>query len=202
MNCERHRVTDRRKTRQRRSEGFDPGEYLNRVGEAFASPWPFQTAAKEMSIISRRSPPSIRFTGRIVSSHRCPSSGARIFAVARWPDSDRSTGEMKPDHDDRLEAGGDFRRPIECFIERLQPREIVGEVANPVLETVRRSWWRAFDRVCGFFVLLRLSIHDRAYGPEPPTPADLLRGADHERLVRTFPMTGETIEPRNDACPG
>jgi len=69
-------------------------------------------------------------------------------------------------------------------------------VDNPVLEAARRLWWRAIDRVCGFFVLIRLSILDRIWGPEPPTPADLEREADHERLVGTFPMTGETIEPR------
>ena len=69
---------------------------------------------------------------------------------------------------------------------------------NPVLEAARRLWWRAIDRVCGFFVLIRLSILDRIWRPEPPTPADLEREADHERLVGTFPMTGETIEPRND----
>jgi len=77
-------------------------------------------------------------------------------------------------------------------LEKLQPPEIVGQVDNPVLETMRRLWWRAFDRVCGFFVLLRLSIFDRIHGPEPPTPADLTREADHERLVGAFPMTGDT----------
>jgi hypothetical protein len=33
------------------------------------------------------------------------------------------------------------------------------------------------------------------YGPEPPTPADLKREADHEKLVGVFPVVGETIEP-------
>jgi len=36
-------------------------------------------------------------------------------------------------------------------------------------------WWRAFDRVCYCFVLVRLSIRDRICGPEPPTSADLKR---------------------------
>jgi hypothetical protein len=35
-------------------------------------------------------------------------------------------------------------------------------------------------------VLIRFSIHDRIYGPEPPTRADLIREDDHERLVRAF----------------
>jgi hypothetical protein len=104
---------------------------------------------------------------------------------------------MKPDRDDRLEAGGDLSQPSETFLERLHRPEIVGQVDNPVLETVRRLWWRAIDRVCGFFVLIRLSILDRIYGPEPATPADLQREADHDRLVRAFPMTEETIEPKN-----
>ena len=102
---------------------------------------------------------------------------------------------MKADHDDRLEAGGDLSEPGEFHLESLQRPEIVGEVANPVLESIRRLWWRAVDRVCGFFVLLRLSIFDRIHGPEPPTPADLTRGADHERLVRVFSAAGEVIEP-------
>jgi hypothetical protein len=78
---------------------------------------------------------------------------------------------------------------------RLQPPKIVGEVGNPVLETVRRFWWRVFDGVCNRFVLIRLSIHDRIYGPERPTAADLTREADHERLIRAFPAAAEAIEP-------
>jgi hypothetical protein len=105
---------------------------------------------------------------------------------------------MKPEQDDRLEAGGDLGSPREFSLEKLQPPEIVGQVDNPVLEAVRRLSWRAIDRVCGFFVLMRLWIFDRLHGPEPPTPADLQREADHERLVRGVPMTGETIEPRED----
>jgi hypothetical protein len=102
---------------------------------------------------------------------------------------------MKPEQDDRLEARGVFSQPRECSTESLRPPEIVGEVANPVLETVRRLWWRAFDRVCDFFVVIRLLIFDRIFGPEPPTPADLKREANHERLVRAFPAAGEAIEP-------
>ena len=102
---------------------------------------------------------------------------------------------MKPDRNDWLEGAGDLGEPREFSLEKLQPPEIVGKVRNPLLETVRRSWWRGFDCVCGFFVLLRLSIFDRIHGPEPPTPADLTRGADHERLVRVFSAAGEVIEP-------
>jgi hypothetical protein len=93
---------------------------------------------------------------------------------------------MKQEQDDRLELGGVFSQPTQRSRERLQPPEIVGEVANPVLEAIRRLWWRAFDGVCNHFVLIRLSIHDRIHGPEPPTPADLKHEADHERLVRAF----------------
>jgi hypothetical protein len=55
---------------------------------------------------------------------------------------------MKPDQDDRLEARDFFTQPRECSAESLHPPEIVGEVGNPVLETARRLWWRAFDHVC------------------------------------------------------
>ena len=72
--------------------------------------------------------------------------------------------------------------------------EIVGEVANPVLEAVRRLFCRALDRVCYCFVLIPLSILDRIFGPERPTPTDLKREADHERLVRAFPVVGKAIE--------
>ena len=75
---------------------------------------------------------------------------------------------MKGEQHDRLEAGGDLSEPRECSPERLQPPEIVGEVKNPVLEAIRRLWWRAFDRVCGWFLFIRLSIFDRIWGPEPP----------------------------------
>ena len=103
---------------------------------------------------------------------------------------------MKPEQDDWLEAGGDLGSPREFSLEKLPRPEIIGQVDNPVLEAVRRLWWRALDRVCGFFMLIRLSIHDRIYGPEPPTPADVEREADHERLVRTFPVAAEPIELR------
>jgi hypothetical protein len=102
---------------------------------------------------------------------------------------------MKPDQDDRLEAGGHLGSPREFSLEKLQPPEIVGRVDNPVLETVRRLWWRGLDRVCGFFVLIRLRIFERPW-TGTATPTDIQREADHERRVRTFPVAGETIEPR------
>ena len=101
---------------------------------------------------------------------------------------------MKPEQDDRLEARGVFSQPRECSAESLRRPEIVGEVANPVLEAIRRLSWRAFDRVCYWIVLIRLSIFDRIYGPEPPTPADLKREADHERLVSAFPAAGDATK--------
>jgi len=42
---------------------------------------------------------------------------------------------------------------------------------------------------------MRVSILDRIFGPEPPTPADLQREADHERLVTDFLAAGEATEP-------
>jgi hypothetical protein len=93
---------------------------------------------------------------------------------------------MKTEQDNRLEAGGDLSEPTQRARKRLKPPQIVGEVANPVLEAARRLCWRAFDGGCNCFVLIRLSIHDRIYGPEPPTPDDLKHEADHKRLVRAF----------------
>ena len=57
-------------------------------------------------------------------------------------------------------------------LEKLRPPEIVGQVDNLVLEAVRRLWWRMFERVCYCAVPIRLSIRDRIFGPDPPTPAD------------------------------
>jgi hypothetical protein len=79
---------------------------------------------------------------------------------------------MKPDRHDWLDMGGAPSQPIECSAESLRPPEIVGEIENPMLETMRRLWWRAFDRVSYWILFVRLSIHDRIYGPEPPTSAD------------------------------
>jgi hypothetical protein len=90
---------------------------------------------------------------------------------------------MKPEQDNGLEAGGDLSKPGEFSLEELRPPEIVGQTDNPVLERMRRLCWRVFDRVCGFFVLIRLTMHDRIYGPEPPTPADLQREAHHDTLL-------------------
>jgi hypothetical protein len=58
------------------------------------------------------------------------------------------TAAMKPERGDRLEAEGVISQPTQRFLEGLQPPEVVGELSNPTLETVRRLWWRAFDRVC------------------------------------------------------
>jgi hypothetical protein len=94
--------------------------------------------------------------------------------------------EMKPEQDNRLEAGDDRGKPGEFSLGKLPPLEIVGQVDNPVFERLRRFWWRGFNRVCGFFALLRLTIHDRVHGPEPPTSADLQRETDHKRLIAAF----------------
>jgi hypothetical protein len=104
---------------------------------------------------------------------------------------------MKPDQDEWLGAGGVLSGPRECSAESPPPPEIVGEVTNPVLETVRRLWWRAFDRVCYCNAAMRLWVFDWIHRPEPATAADLQRETDHERLVRAFPVAGETIDPRN-----
>jgi len=103
---------------------------------------------------------------------------------------------MKPKQADPLEAGGDLGSPREFHLERLQPPQIVGELANPVLKKGAPSL------VAGVRSRLRILCAPtaldprRIYGPDPPTPADIQREADHERLVRAFPMAIEAMEPR------
>jgi hypothetical protein len=55
---------------------------------------------------------------------------------------------MKPEHHDRLGAGGVLDSLREFSYGGLRRTEIVGEVTNPVLEAIRRLWWRAFDGLC------------------------------------------------------
>jgi hypothetical protein len=86
---------------------------------------------------------------------------------------------MKPEQDDRLRRGRDWLP--ERSLEKLPPPEIVGQVNNAVLETMRRFCWRAFDRVCYWFVLVPLLILDRIFRREPPTAVDLKRETDHQR---------------------
>jgi hypothetical protein len=76
---------------------------------------------------------------------------------------------MRPDQD-RFGERGFLDLPGECSVEGLQPPEIVGQVKNPALEAVRRLW-RAFDRVCYWIVLARLSIFECILGADrdPPT---------------------------------
>jgi hypothetical protein len=83
--------------------------------------------------------------------------------------------------------------PAITFASGYSHRRSLGD--NRTLETIRRFWWRAFDRVCDCIVLIRLSIFGHIYGPEPPTPADEKREADHERLLMAFPAAAEAIEP-------
>jgi hypothetical protein len=87
---------------------------------------------------------------------------------------------MKPEQDGWFGAGGAISQSRECCDETPPLPEIVGEVTNPVLETMRCLWWREFDRICSCVMLIRLFIQDRIYGPEPPIAADLIGDPDHE----------------------
>ena len=144
-------------------------------------------------IASRPSQPLMPGIGISASRCRCPTRSEKIGAAGpRWPTSNRNyrrdeTGPRQPARRARRS------RPVECFLEGIQPPQIVGQLENPLLEAIRRLWWRAFDSVCDWTVLARLSIHDRIYGPEPPTRADLICEYDHERLVRAFPVVDERI---------
>ena len=86
---------------------------------------------------------------------------------------------MKLERDDGLAVKDFLHQPPECSLRALQQAEIVGQMENRSLQAIRRLWWRACDRMCYCLVFIRLSIHDRIFGPEPPTPAELNREADH-----------------------
>jgi hypothetical protein len=66
---------------------------------------------------------------------RRPRAGGRQIGIV---------AEMKPDQEDRLGARGGFSQSREFSPERLQPPEILGEVGNPVLETIRQEERKAF----------------------------------------------------------
>jgi hypothetical protein len=100
---------------------------------------------------------------------------------------------MKPEQDDRLEPGGDLSKLGEFSLERLLPPQIVGQMDNPVLERMRRLWWRVFDRVCGYFAFI--SCRSMTEGLRADTP-DMKRDDEHDRLFRLFPAAAETIELR------
>jgi hypothetical protein len=99
------------------------------------------------------------------------------------------TAAMKLEQYDGLGVGDFLHQPRECWLGGLQRPEIVGQIENPSLEAVRRLWWRAFDRVCYWMVLIRLSVQDRIYGPEPPILADLEHEAGSREAVLTMLLT-------------
>ena len=78
---------------------------------------------------------------------------------------------MKPEQDYLL---GEVTLPRAGYLARLHTPEIVGEVANPVLEAIRRLWWRALYRLCGWFMSSRLWFLT-AYTDKPLTSAHLRR---------------------------
>jgi hypothetical protein len=53
-----------------------------------------------------------------------------------------------------------------------------------------RLFWKALDRIDYAVTLVRCWVVDSIYGPEPATPADLKREAEHERLREAFPVIG------------
>jgi hypothetical protein len=59
-----------------------------------------------------------------------------------------------------------------------------------LISCVTRLFWEAVDRVDYALRLARCWVVDLICGPEPPTPADTQREAEHERLREAFPMIG------------
>ena len=80
-----------------------------------------------------------------------------------------------------------------------------------MLELTRRLahlFWEALDRIDYAVTYVKCWAVDLIYGPEPPTPADLKREAEHDELREALPMIGlaGTIEvdkePRTHVEPG
>ena len=95
----------------------------------------------------------------VISVLRCrrPIHSEKIGAAGpRWPDSNRNhyRDETRSGWVVLLEALSRSRNP--AVPKALQRPRIVGEMANPVFEAVRRLWWRAFDRICSCVMLIRL----------------------------------------------
>jgi hypothetical protein len=64
-----------------------------------------------------------------------------------------------------------------------------------------RLFWEMLDRADYAVTYVKCWAVDLIYGPEPPTPADRQRKAEHERLREAFPIIGlagaiEDEEPR------
>jgi hypothetical protein len=124
-----------------------------------------------------------------------------------------SDDHQEREHGTEEKDGGDNRpfRPGRKVIHRWKIAGLLtGAQAREGAESCRwlrgaRAWRSRRDgegnvgigggvRFSGLAVLIRLSIHDWIYGPEPPRPADVEREADYERLVTAFPVAGEAIE--------
>jgi hypothetical protein len=56
-----------------------------------------------------------------------------------------------------------------------------------LITRLARVFWEALDRVDYAAALVRCWAVDVIYGPEPPTPADLKREAEHKKLGQAFP---------------
>ncbi len=55
------------------------------------------------------------------------------------------------------------------------------------IRVLARFWLWAIDGIGYAVTSVRLAILDWISGPEPPTPADRQREAEHEQLHRAFP---------------
>jgi hypothetical protein len=57
-----------------------------------------------------------------------------------------------------------------------------------LMSRLARLFWKAADRIDYAVMLARCWVVDLVLGPEPPTPVDERREADHERLRKAFPI--------------
>ena len=94
--------------------------------------------------------------------------------------------QMKPDRTTAQSGKAFSAAPVNTLVRSYNhPRS--AQVNNPMLETVRRLWWRTFDRLFYCVVLLGLAILDCIYGPESPKPAE---------LQRAWPSTNSVYNPQ------
>ena len=146
--------------RPRQGDGHRGRHHPDGINELDHQRWS-QLRRSEPSWLLRRSPPLIWSTCEIGRLWPCSSPRAKSGAAAlKQPVSNRDRNRdeiltLRPGW-----TGRRSRRAERVLRGKATGVEIVGQVGNPVLETARRLWWRAFDRVCYCIVLSRLSIHD------------------------------------------
>jgi hypothetical protein len=95
---------------------------------------------------------------------------------------------MKPDQNGWFGMGGALTQPKSCRAENLETLRSSVKWRTRCSKQCVALWWRAFDRICGCVMLIRLSIQDRIYGLSRPHPPTWNARPIKRRLVRAFPV--------------